>query len=381
MKQATVLVLMISVLGGCGSAPEPAATPASDSSRSANASPESVRLTEEQFQRADIATASAQTKPLYRLLKVNGIVEAPPEKKHTISFPLGGYLKSNNLIPGMYVKKGTLLAVLEDAAFIQLQQDYLLRKSKLEFLETDYYRQEALSKTQSNSQKAFQQARVDYESQKITSRALAEQLRLIGILPDTLTEKNISRTVRVYAPISGYVSKVNVNPGKYVAPTDVLFEIIDPSRLHISLTVFQQDAAALRRGQQVTFTSNALGGKKWPATIHLVSPDLNESRAAEVHCEIDKPVPGLLPGSFVNAEIQVGDSDGVVLPDAAVVKWQNQHFIFTEEEMMTYRMVPVAIGNAVGGFTEITTALPDDKKIVIANAYTLLTMMKNTPEE
>ena len=150
MKQVTVLVLMISVLGGCGSAPEPAAAPASDSSRSANASPESVRLTEEQFQRADIATASAQTKPLYRLLKVNGIVEAPPEKKHTISFPLGGYLKSNNLIPGMYVKKGTLLAVLEDAAFIQLQQDYLLSKSKLEFLETDYYRQEALSKTQSN---------------------------------------------------------------------------------------------------------------------------------------------------------------------------------------------------------------------------------------
>lgn len=281
----------------------------------------------------------------------------------------------------MYVKKGTLLAVLEDAAFIQLQQDYLLSKSKLEFLETDYYRQEALSKTQSNSQKAFQQARVDYETQKITSRALAEQLRLIGIMPDTLTEKNLSRTVRVYAPISGYVSKVNVNPGKYVAPTDVLFEIIDPSRLHISLTVFQQDAADLRQGQQVTFTSNAHGDKKWPATIHLISPDLNESRAVEVHCEIDKPVPGLLPGSFVNAEIQIGDSDGVVLPDAAVVKWQNQHFIFTEEEMMTYRMVPVAIGNAVGGFTEITTALPEDKKIVTTNAYTLLTMMKNTPEE
>lgn len=340
-----------------------------------------VELTQEQFTRAGITTGVPVTGAVSGTIKVNGVVEAPPENLHTISFPLGGYLKSSSLIPGMQVKKGGLLATLEDASFIQLQQDYLLSKSKLTFLEADYQRQQELNKTQSNSQRTFQQAKTDLENEQITRSALAEKLRLIGISPETLTEKNLSRTVNIYSPISGYVSKVNANPGKYVAPTDVLFEIINLSGIHISLTVFESDAAALKIGQEIEYTSSHGGGIKGTATIELISPSINESRAVEVHCHINPPLPRLLPGSFVNAEIKLVNRPAPTLPNEAIVTWQNKHFLFTEDAPLTFQLIPVTIGESSNGYTAIKSAIPTDKKIVTANAYALLTILKNTPEE
>ena len=60
--------------------------------------------------------------------------------------------------------------------------------------------------------------------QRIIMNALAQKLRLININPTTLTVENITKNVRLYSSIAGFVSKVNVNIGKYVNPSDVLFE-------------------------------------------------------------------------------------------------------------------------------------------------------------
>jgi len=42
----------------------------------------------------------------------------------SVSIPLGGYLKSTKLLPGMKVSKGDVIAVVENPQFVQLQQDY-----------------------------------------------------------------------------------------------------------------------------------------------------------------------------------------------------------------------------------------------------------------
>lgn len=367
--------LTLIVFSACGSKTSPGAA---DSTQAVVAA-DIISLNDAQFKNAEITTGPVDAKSVNRVLKVNGTIEAHTENRQTISFPLGGYIKTNNLVPGMQVSKGALLATMEDASFIQLQQDYLLNKSKLTYLEADYNRQQELSKTQSNSQRTFQQAKADFESARVTDRALAEKLRLLGLQPEKLNENNITRTVNIYAPMSGYISKVNVNPGKYVAPTDELFEMVDPSKVHVSLTVFENDAAALKKGQQVLCTVTGHSGPL-PATIELVTPDLNESRAVEVHCHFDKPVKGLLPGAFVAAQIVLANQQGYSLPDDAVVKAQDHYYIFLEQKPRTYKIMEVQTGNSLNGATEILTPLPANTNVVTANAYTLYTMMKNTGE-
>ncbi|MBO9682090.1 MAG: efflux RND transporter periplasmic adaptor subunit, partial [Flavisolibacter sp.] len=188
-----------------------------------------VSLSTQQIQNAGILTGQLEKREMHSILKVNGVVDVPPQNIVSVSMPLGGYLTRTDLLPGKYVRKGSILAVLEDPQYIQLQQDYLTAKSKLQYLQTDYNRQKELNATKATSDKAYQQVQSEFNSQRILVYSLAEKLRLIGIRPESLTENSISRTVYLYAPINGYVRKINVNIGKYVAPTDVLFELINPA--------------------------------------------------------------------------------------------------------------------------------------------------------
>jgi cobalt-zinc-cadmium efflux system membrane fusion protein len=187
---------------------------------------ETVNLTTAQLNNANLQIGTVIDTTVHKIVKVNGHMDVPPSNMVSISIPLGGYIKKTNLIPGLYVKKGAVLATLEDPSYIQLQQDYLTAISKLSYLEADFNRQKSLNETKVTSDKVFQSAKSDFESQKYLVKSLSEKLKLLGLNPLTLNEHTISGSINFYSPINGYVSKVNVNIGKYVSPTDILFEII-----------------------------------------------------------------------------------------------------------------------------------------------------------
>ncbi|MBK7147537.1 MAG: efflux RND transporter periplasmic adaptor subunit [Bacteroidetes bacterium] len=352
--------------------------------KQASANENSVSLTTEQMKIAGIQTGTAEMKTISSVLKVNGAIDVPPQNMVSISFPLGGYLKSTKLLPGMHISKGEVLAVLEDPQYIQLQQDYLMAKAKLTFSEADFNRQKELNAAKANSDKTFQQAKADYESQKVLVKSLSEKLQLIGINPITLNEDNLSRSVNVYSPINGFVSAVNVNIGRYVSPTDVLFELVNPEDVHLNLTVFEKDVNKLSIGQKVMAYANQNPDKKYEAEIILVSRNLDANRAAEVHCHFKKYDRELLPGMFMNAEINIQSNDALTVPEEAVVRWQNKNYVFTDAGNKNFELTEVQTGVSDKGNIEIITTNKEDwssKKIITRNAYAVLMKMKNSGEE
>ena len=339
---------------------------------------EVVILSAEQLKSANLSFGLAQTKAMHKILKVNGLIDVPPSNIVSISIPMGGYLKKTSLIPGMLVKKGNLLAVMEDPIYIELQQDYLTSKSKLTYLEADYIRQRDLNATKAVSDKIFQLAKSDFESQKYLVKSLSEKLKLLGIDPLLLNENNISRAINFNSPINGYITKVNVNIGKYVNPTDVLFEIIDPSDLHLRLIVFENDATNLKVGNKVSFYINNNINQKYLATVAVITPNINEERTTDVHCHLANENVHLYPGTFANAEIELNNAKVNALPEESVVKWQNKPFVFVKIDGSNFKMVPVEIGVSNDGFVEIKTDL-GKQEVVLTNAYTLLMQLKNNP--
>jgi membrane fusion protein, heavy metal efflux system len=338
-----------------------------------------IQLNPEQLKNADIQIGTATTRKMHLSLQVNGVIDVHPGNNISISAPLGGYLKKTDLIPGKKVSKGSVLAVLEDQQYIQIQQDYLTAKNKLQFLEADYKRQKGLNETKATSDKSFQQVQNEYSNQRILLRSLAEQLRLIGLVPEKLTESNLSRSIAIHSPISGYVSKVNVNIGKYVTPSEVLFELINPDDVCVNLTVFEDDISGIVIGQNVKLQVNNNPEKEYAATIELISPNIEADRSTQVHARMSKKSTDLLPGTFVNAEIELKDAPVSCVPSEAVVKWENKEYLFTTEQSGIYRMVPVKTGISYEGFTEIKSTLPTSG-IVVKNAYTLLMKLKNSEE-
>lgn len=339
-----------------------------------------VQLLPAQIKNSGVETGPFEKREMHTALKVNGVVDVPPENMISISIPLGGYVKKMRLIPGMRVAKGSILATIEDQQYIQLQQDYLTAKSKLKFAEADYIRQKGLNATKATSDKLFQQAESEFSSQKILARSLAEKIRLIGLNPNTLNEINISRAINIYAPISGYITKVNVNTGKYVTSSDVLFELINPGALHVNLTVFENDASKLKEGQRIICTTNKHPEKKYLAVIHLITPNIGEDRTTSVHCDLKDADEDLLPGTFMNATIELNNSSVTAVPESAVVKWENKEYVFSAEGGNKFRMRKVETGVSNNGFVEIKSPL-DVKSIVVKNAYAILMKMKNSEEE
>ena len=113
------------------------------------------------------------------ILKVNGRIDVPPQNMVSVSVPLGGYLKSTKLLPGMHINKNEVIAVIEDQQYIQLQQDYLVAKAQFGFHESEYNRQKELNQSKASSDKVFEQAKSTYQTQRVLIKSLEEKLKLL----------------------------------------------------------------------------------------------------------------------------------------------------------------------------------------------------------
>jgi len=354
-----------------------------NTTQSAEAPENIISLTEAQYQNAALQTSEAELRNLTSTLRVNGLIDVPPQNMVSVSMPLGGYLKSTRLLPRMHIVKGEVIATLEDQQYINLQQDYLSTRAKLVYAEREFERQRDLNKSQASSDKVFQLAQADYENLRIALSALTEKLKLISINPSKLSEKNISKSVNIYAPISGFVSKVNVNIGKYVNPTDVLFELVNPEDIHLNLKVFEKDVTSLAVGQKLFAFTNSQPNKKHPCEIILISKDLStEDHTVEVHCHFNDYDKTLLPGMYMNAEIELKNNQVPAIPEAAVVNYESKDYVFLMKDKLHYVLQPIRIEIRSEGYVSISQPeLLEGQKIVIKGAYTLLMQMKNKAEE
>ncbi|HVI47941.1 MAG TPA: efflux RND transporter periplasmic adaptor subunit [Chitinophaga sp.] len=383
-KHISVYVILPAIMLGMASCGSKKATPAKEETTKHEESPNTVELTAAQFKMADITFGAPEQRQISGAMKVNGSLDVPPQQAVSVSVPMGGFIKNTNLLQGMPVKKGQVIAVLENMDYIQLQQDYLDARSQLEYAVVEYERQQALAKENVNALKTLQQARAAWQSLQAKEKGLKEKLSLININIASLEKGNIQRTVNVYAPISGYVTQVNVNLGQFVNPTDILFRIVNTEHLHAELTVFEKDIPKLKIGQKVVFTL-ANEGTQRTATVHLIGREISPERTVRVHCHLDKEDTQLLPGTYLQAMIETGAANVKALPESAVVSYENKSYVFVKDKTVDsthfFTMLEVQPGNREQGFTEVTFAKDEPKEVVIKGAYDLLAKMKNSGEE
>lgn len=376
MKKIFYSIIFLSVLVSCG---EESAEPNND--QPAN-DLNSIVLTATQLKNAGIVTDTLSGKPISSLLKLNGKIDVPPQNLVSISVPLGGYLKKTDLLPGMHVNKGEVIAVIEDQQYIQLQQDYLTAKARIKYLEAEFNRQRDLNKEQASSDKIYQQSESEFRTQQILIRSLAQKLQLVGINAAKLHENNISRSVNIFSPIDGFVSAVNVNIGKYVSPTDVLFELINPADIHLNLRVFEKDLPSLYVGQKLVAYTNNDSQNKHIGDILLIGKNIGNDGYTEVHCHFDNYDKTLVPGTYMNAEIELTNKRAFVVPEDAIVRFENKYFVFHKADSLKFTMLPIEVGETNAGFTEIKNGSAIAlKQIVVKGAYTLLMSLKNGGEE
>ena len=76
--------------------------------------PNTCEMNAEQYKLAGIEIGSIEQKDLGNMLKINGVINVPPQDLVSISATLGGYIKSTTMLQGSPVKKGQVLAIVEN---------------------------------------------------------------------------------------------------------------------------------------------------------------------------------------------------------------------------------------------------------------------------
>lgn len=342
-----------------------------------------LSLNPEQLKSFELTAVEIEDKLMTQTLRLSGTIEVSAQNLISISSAYGGYVKSTKLTPGMSFKKGQVLAELEDNQYIQLQQDYLNTKAQLINAEAEYKRQATLNENKVSSDKVFQQAKADYQILLINNKALEEKLRLIGINPAQVSVNSLKRTVALYAPFDGFVSQIFVNTGKYVSPSDVLFELINPKDLMLNVKVFEKDWDKVRVGQEIKAFTNSEPDKIFKTQVSIINKNIDNDRAMNVYAVFKGSQPGLIPGLYMNAELIIPDANAPSLPEESILTHEGKQYVFEIQNNNTFKLIEVKTGDSdPNGWIEIVNSEQlRNKKIAHKGAYTLLMALKNKPEE
>lgn len=355
-----------------------------------------VELNEAQYKASDIVLGGFSMKNLSDVVNANGYTKLPPQNQADISVYLSGIVKTINVIEGEYVKKGKVLATIESLELAKLQEEYHTSKSNLDFLTLEYERQKTLSDENVNSKKVFQRTKSDFEIEKARYNSLQKQLNILNLG----SAKGTASLMPVVASISGYITQVNVKIGSTAEIGKPLFTIVDNSKLHVDLLVYEKDLQKVKPGQDIRFTLTNQDNTEIRGKVFNISQSFeNETKSVAVHADITNNSKALIPGMYVNALIDVGTREVQALPVDAVIKADGREFIFVLEEgheeeehnhdaeeghshedghehkeeakMYHFQRIEVKTGTSQLGYVQVTLLQEIDKdaKIVLKGAY------------
>jgi cobalt-zinc-cadmium efflux system membrane fusion protein len=366
MKFQIIISLGLLVLGiGACTESTPAemdATDPEDQVATASFSAEAAAL-------AGIETGRIEKRIITSFIECTGQIDVPPQSRISVYSPVEGFVEYVRHIEGEYVKKGSSLTAISHPELIHRQRELLEHLSQIEFLEKDFERKRALSEKEAASSLALEEVTAALRLAQARIKSLRAELKLIGVNIKALEEDGeIQSSIHFYAPVSGYISRVEVNKGKLVTSQDLLFEIIDMGHLHLELELFAKDLHRVERGQEVVFQLPG-GQEEKRARIEQKSFRIDsETKTAMVHAHLMEKG-DYVPGAIVQARI-FPEADSVwSVPEEAVIRAGNSAYIFIRKGE-GYEKQAVRTGRSDGTFVELLDyPLEKDQEIVIKGAY------------
>ena len=358
MKQVTYIILIIFAFQftACG---ENTNKTESVSENETIVEGETIKISKVQFENAGMQLGKISEQSFPEVIQVTGMIDVPPQNRAIITSFLGGYIKSTPLLIGDKVKKGQALATLESPEFIELQQNYMEITQQLNYLKSEYDRQNTLVKEQISSEKNFLRAESSYKSTLATHNGLKKKLQLLNINVKNVEAGNLTSVVTLYAPIHGSITKLNVNKGSFVSPADEIMEIINTDHVHIELAVFEKDVLSIKKGQKITFTIPEATQESFEAEVYLVGTSIDQiNRTVKIHGHLeDETKRNFAVGMYVDAQIIIDSKMAPALPSEAVVSIEESQFVLVRKQESSsehsFEQKEVHIGKSYNGYTAI----------------------------
>jgi len=403
MKRFLLIITMICLLVSCGSKKKEEEKKEEHQEETTG---NIVTLTDLQMRTAGIELGTIELKNLKTSIKANGMLTVPNQNKAFVTSVNSGVIKTLNIQPGSFVRKGQKLATIVNPDVARLQQELQTVNAQISLSEIELRRQQELVEGNAAPLKNVQRIQTELSTMKVTRNSLQKQLSAMGISTASVNKGNIVTTIAIIAPISGTVSNVTAEIGSNVDPSTPIAEIVNNSQLHLDLFVFEKDLPKLHANQTIHFTLTNDPGKEYDAQIYSIGTAfVNETKTIPIHAIVKGDKTGLIEGMNITAVISIGEAVVPTVPSDAIVNYQGQDYVFvlttpqpahdeekkneekkengTVEKSYAFEKVQIIKGTSDVGYTEVTLIknLPPKTSIITKGAFFVLAKMTNTAEE
>ncbi len=277
-----------------------------------------------------VKTGDIESKTVAQKINCTGMIDLPPTDLISIHSKMKGQIISINYLPGDYVKKGTVLASIENPQIVEKQRILLETKSNLAFAEKDFERKKILKSGNATTEKSFDESNNQVDLLSARYKGLKKELELLGVNMERLeNQKGFQSTFNIYASGAGYVHEVLVNKGQMINPEIKIMEIANNQHLHLELQVLSKDVGSIKKSQKVSFSISGQS-QIYNGEVVKINPMINKTNATlQVHCHINtKDNKILIPGLFVNAQIETGNQEMKGLKLSALIKEGEDYFAY-----------------------------------------------------
>jgi membrane fusion protein (multidrug efflux system) len=260
---------------------------------------------------------------------------------------IGGTIDEVIVTEGNHVKKGDILARIEDAdyriALNRAEAAYKLAKNDFERDKKIYEKGVIPSATLDINKTAMQTAKADYDNAKLM----------------------LSRTI-ITSPMDGIIKRLDAKVGLQLAMGDPIAEILEIDRVKAVIGIPESDVTAVRKLTTVDLTVQALEDRKVQAKIHFLSPAPDTiARLYNLELEIDNPQGEILTGMFVRAEIVKNrHENSIVIPFYSVISRNDEQYVYVEENGLSSKKL-VTLGIMENWMVQVTKGLNVGEKLVV----------------
>lgn len=315
---------------------------------------EKTAIVAEKNAAVSVKTATVKTEEVALDFSTNGNFE--PIQELTFSAEKSGKVTSVLVKEGDYVNVGqTLLIVRSDVINVNAQ----------------------------SAQAAYQNAKADYNRYEnafktggITKQQLDQAKLALTNAEANLKQANINvGDTKIKAPIKGFINKKYIEPGSILTgmPATALFDIVNVSKLKLTVTVNESQVASLKLGNTVNITASVYPDKSFSGKITFIAAKADTSLNFPVEIEItNNPSNDLKAGMYGTAEFASNQQKQTltVVPRNAFVGSVSSNEIFVVENGMA-KLKKVTAGRILGNQVEIINGLADGEIVIVTGQINL----------
>lgn len=316
-----------------------------------------------------VTAGTVEKMDIEEAVSIKGIIEG--SQKADVATSYNYKILSILVAEGDLVQKDQVLAVLDSK---ELQDDYQKALTALNESKFNYESAKSLYEQGAISKEEYLKAESLYQTDKLTVNSL-----------------NIADKVNIKSPITGTVTRVNVNIGRYANDTEnaePMFVVEDLQNLKMDVRISEYDISRIQVGQKVTITAEVLGDDSVEGVVSRISPtgeqkdETSKEMVIPVQIDVKKENPKLIAGVTAKAKIEIQKKSNVLsVPIDSILEDPNTG----EASVMvlngtTLKKVPVELGIEGDFNVEITSGnLKVGDKVVLNPTFDMTDGMEVAP--